>query len=166
MKNFLRVSVLILILLSFFTNVSAMGQQYKSASDTNKAAPDFSLLDTERNEVSLSDLKGAKNIVLFFWTTWCPHCRRQIKYLNNIYAELKENNTEILAIDIQENLSTINKFVADYPVEFRILLDKDASVAEDYDILGVPTYIIINKQGNISLISHSFPDDYKKFISD
>jgi peroxiredoxin len=142
-----------------------MGQQYKSAANINKAAPDFSLLDTEGNKISLSDLKGTKNIVLFFWTTWCPHCRRQIKYLNNIYDQLKEKNTEILAIDIQEGLSTINKFVAKYPVSFKILLDTDAGASEDYGIIGVPTYIIINKQGNISLISHSFPEDYENFIS-
>jgi len=166
MKSILRISVIVLISLILFTNAIAMGRQYGSSANLNKQAPDFSLFDTEGKRMGLSDYKDKKNLVLFFWTTWCPHCRREIRHLNVINDELKENDTEILAIDVDESLSKIEEFTTNNPVSFDILLDNDAKVAQDYDIFGVPTFIVINKAGIITLVDHSFPANYREFISD
>ncbi|MFH1655958.1 MAG: peroxiredoxin family protein [Candidatus Omnitrophota bacterium] len=166
MKNILRISVIIFVLLSIFNYATAMGRQYESSLDLNQPAPDFSLLDIEGNEISLADFKDKKNVLLFFWTTWCPGCRRQIRYIDSIKVELKENDTEILAIDIAESLSKIERFAADYSVTFKILLDKDGEVSEDYDVFGVPTYVIIDKLGTIKYVANSFPEDYKNYISE
>jgi len=166
MKNLLRISVIVLISLILFTNAIAMGRQYGTATNLNKQASDFSLSDTEGKKVSLSDFKDKKNLVLFFWTTWCPHCRREIRHLNVIHDELKENDTEILAIDVDESLSKIEEFTIYNPVSFDVLLDSDAKVAQDYDIFGVPTFIVINKAGIITLVDHELPENYQEFISD
>lgn len=127
-------------------------------------AKDFTLLDLENKESSLSSLKG-KSVVLFFWTTWCPFCRKELKELNGMYADLKKDGIELLAIDTGEPLDKVDKFVKSYNLAFRVFLDKDMAVAESYEILGVPTYILIDKKGYIVFKDNQFPQkEYKNLI--
>ncbi len=132
---------------------------------TDILAKDFILLDLENKEASLSNLKG-RSVVLFFWTTWCPFCRKELKELNGMHADLKRDGIELLAIDIGEPLDKVANFVKSSNLAFRVLLDKDMAVAESYGILGVPTYILIDKRGYIVFENHYFPQkEYKDLIS-
>ena len=54
--------------------------------ETSELATNFTLLDLENKEFSLSDFKG-KPVILFFWTTWCPYCRGELKKLNTMHAQ-------------------------------------------------------------------------------
>ena len=129
-----------------------------------ETAANFTLLDSENKEFSLSGFKG-KPVILFFWTTWCPYCQKELKQLNTMYAELLKNGVELVAINIEEPADKVQKFVKAYPLLFRVLLDKEAKVAEAYGIVGVPTYIFINKEGRIVFDNHYFPQkEYKDLI--
>ena len=131
---------------------------------TDILAKDFTLLDLENKEASLSNLKG-RSIVLFFWTTWCPFCRKELKELNGMYADLKRDGIELLAIDIGESLDKVANFVKTNKFVFRVLLDKDMAVAESYGILGVPTYVLIDKKGHVVFEDHYFPQkEYKALV--
>jgi len=112
----------------------------------NELAPDFRLLDLEGKEVSLAALKG-KPVILFFWTTWCPYCRGELKELNDKQAELSRTNTQVLAINIEEPTEKVQNFMNKRSVFYKVLLDKEASVANSYSVIGVPTYVYINKAG-------------------
>ena len=132
--------------------------------ETSELATNFTLLDLENKEFSLSDFKG-KPIILFFWTTWCPHCRKELKLLNALHAELLQNGVELVAINVEETADKVQKFMGSYPLSYRVLLDTDTKVAQAYGILGVPTYILINKEGRIVFSGWSFPQkEYKDLI--
>lgn len=127
---------------------------------------DCTLYDLEDKEVRLSDFKG-KPLILWFWTTWCPYCRKEIVKLNNIYPELKLSGIELLAIDVDEPKEKINRFLRSYPVDFKILQDKDARCAFFYGIIGVPTYLLINRAGKLQFKQSYFPKDrYKELLLD
>jgi len=128
-------------------------------------APDFKLKDLSQHTVVLSSYKDKQPVLLFFWTTWCPFCRRELKVLNEKYGELIKDNLEVLAVNIEEKQNTIDSFIRRNAIILRIFLDEDATVAQSYDILGVPTYILIDKKGYIVSEAHSFPREYKKLIS-
>jgi len=129
------------------------------------AAHDFTLFDLDSREVSLSDFKG-KPTILFFWTTWCPYCREELKQLNTMQLELSKNNTQVLAINVEEPAEKVQRFILNNPVRYKVLLDKDATVSEDYGILGVPTYVFIDKERRVASYSHYFsPNKYKNIIS-
>ncbi len=131
---------------------------------TPELAPNFTLLDLENKGFSLSDFKG-KPIILFFWTTWCPHCRRGLKQLNALHPELLQNGVEVVAINIEEPLDKVQEFIKSYSFSYRVLLDTDAKVAQAYGILGVPTYCLINKEGQAVFSGWSFPQkEYKDLI--
>ena len=67
-------------------------------------APEFSLKDLQGNALSLASYKG-KVLILNFWATWCPPCRREIPDFIEAYKELKDKGLEILGVSVDE-LST------------------------------------------------------------
>jgi len=133
-------------------------------SETSEIATNFTLLDLEHKEFSLSDLKG-KPVILFFWTSWCPYCRRELRLLNSLKGEFLQDGVELVAINVEESVYKVQKFMGNYPFSYRILLDRDAEVARAFGILGVPTYILINKQGRIVFEHNYFPEkEYKDLM--
>ncbi|MBL7130369.1 MAG: TlpA family protein disulfide reductase [Candidatus Omnitrophica bacterium] len=129
----------------------------------NKTALDFTLQDLSGRNISLSDFSD-KAIVLFFWFTSCPACRGELLNFNKEYENLQSSGIELLAIDIGESKARVERFVNLYSLQYPILLDYDGSVAYKYGVMGVPTIILISKQGNIVSVSHSLPNNYKKLL--
>jgi len=128
-------------------------------------APNFNLKDLARNTVTLSQYKGKHDVLLFFWTTWCPYCRKGLKVLNEKHAQLLKDGVEILAINVSEPAEKVDSFVKKSALTFKTLLDPDADVAMSYKLLGFPTYIIVDKEGYIRFAGFSFPDEeYKDLI--
>jgi peroxiredoxin len=113
----------------------------------NKAV-DFKLKDLDGNEVSLSDLKG-KKVFLNFWATWCPPCKEEMPEMEKLYQETKDSDLVIVAIDIGESLSTVKPFIESNKYNFKVLIDSDQSVANQYNISATPTSYFIDEDGNI-----------------
>lgn len=125
-------------------------------------AADIILNDLSGKTVNLSVYKG-KPMILFFWTTWCRFCRSEIKTLNQMYPQLKKEGINIFAVNIGEPKYTVQNFFMKNLLSFDVLLDQDGDAADKYNILGVPTYIFIDKSGQIST-EHALPVDYKKLL--
>lgn len=134
-------------------------------SKTGELAVNFILLDLNGKQVSLFDYKD-KPVILFFWTTWCPFCRDELRVLQNIHSELVKEGWELFAINAGESSYKIDNFLKKYFLTFKVLLDTDTNIARAYKIIGVPTYILIDKKGYIVFKGHYFPQDaYKDLIS-
>jgi len=128
-------------------------------------APNFQLKDLAGNSVTISEYKGKQDVLLFFWTTWCPYCRKGLKVLNEKHAQLSKDGVEILAINVNEPADKVDNFVKIHPLTFKTLLDVDSDVAMTYKLLGFPTYIIVDKEGYIRFTGFSFPEkEYKDLI--
>ncbi len=121
-------------------------------------APEFELADLDGVTLKLSDYKGKQPVMLLFWTTWCPFCRTELKELNKRYGQMKNENITVLAINIGESENRVKAFIESRPVDYRILLDEDSSVADNYSLVGVPTYLLIDKDGKIFSKGNSFPE--------
>ncbi|MFC1804578.1 TlpA family protein disulfide reductase [Candidatus Omnitrophota bacterium] len=130
-------------------------------------APDFTLQDLNNEPVSLGSFKGKAPVLLFFWASWCPSCRRGFMELSEASADLKEEGLEILAVNIGESNTTVERFIDDFSCNCRVLLDKNTAVAGIYKIVGIPTFILINKEGRIISKGHKFlPEKFKELISE
>jgi len=134
-----------------------------SASAQNLAS-DFSLKDLNGEEVRLSQFRDKEAVLLFFWTTRCPFCRKEIINLNKMKEQLLKDNVRIITININEPKERISRFLEKYSLDIPVLRDDDAYVAGLYSVVGVPTFVLIDKQGIITFEGHYFPDDYKKRI--
>ncbi|WP_186671052.1 thiol-disulfide oxidoreductase ResA [Sporosarcina sp. BP05] len=114
-------------------------------------APDFELVDLEGNKQRLSDYKG-EGVFLNFWGTWCGPCKKEMPYMENQHIAFEEKGVNILAVNIAESNLKVETFIEQYGLTFPIVIDKDKSVKEAYNIVPLPTTFLINKDGRIEKI--------------
>lgn len=129
-------------------------------------AIDFKLKDLTGKEVSLSDFKG-KRVFLNFFATWCPPCRAEMPEMQKLYAETKDSDLVILAVDLGEDAETVSNFISDNKYSFKVLLDSNNIAAEKYQISSIPSSYFIDKDGFIvnKHIGGMTIQDMKSYIS-
>ncbi len=117
-------------------------------SSTHMTAPDFSLKDLTGKNFTLSAHKG-KPVLLIFITTWCPSCRSEMPRYNSIHKKYGQHGLEVINIDIEEPREKVSRFAEKYNVSYRVLLDEKGKVAEVYRIVGIPSMVLIDKEGKV-----------------
>jgi len=125
--------------------VKETAKDYKSIG----LAPDFELTSLDGSTIKLSSLKG-KVVLLDFWATWCPPCRKMIPELKKIYSKYKNKGVEVIGISMDEgSLGTIKSFVDNTGINYPVVRgDHALSKAYGY-INAIPTSFIIDKAGVI-----------------
>ena len=120
------------------------------APQTGFLAPNFELTDTMGNSVNLSDLRG-QAILVNLWATWCPPCRAEMKSIEKIYSEYKDQGLMVLSVNMtyQDDPSQILPFANQQRLTYPILLDKTGKVANLYQMRSLPTSFFINREGII-----------------
>lgn len=134
------------------------------AQKSSKMAPNFTLIDLHDDTITLSSYRGKQPVLLFFWTTWCPFCQNELRALNDRYGGLIQDGLEVLGVDVGETYDKVNSFASSYYLAFRVLLDKDTSASKAYNLAGVPTYVLVNKDGDIVFKDNFFPSAYKDLL--
>lgn len=149
----------LMVMMLAFLSVSCVSAQDSSL------APDFKLEDTGGNTITLSAYKN-KPVILFFWTTWCPHCRRELSILNDMHADFEKDGAVLLTIDVGESLPVVENFIRKQNLFFTVLLDRNSNTAHAYRVSGVPTYILVDREGKIHSRKNYFPQkEYRDLIS-
>jgi thiol-disulfide isomerase/thioredoxin len=115
-----------------------------------QTAKDFALKDLAMKKVSLSDFKG-KVVLLNFFATWCPPCRGEIPELIKIYNKNKVKGLVVLGVSLDTDgvPQILTRFVREMKITYPVLLG-NMELAENYQVSGVPTSIIINREGKIT----------------
>jgi len=112
-------------------------------------APDFVLKDLNGRKFRLSDFRGKQPVLIIFSTTWCPTCKEEIPHFKSLHATYAKQGLLIVNVDIQESQEKVAKFTARHGLPYRVLLDEDGDVSGIYDIRGVPSMVLIDRNGNI-----------------
>ena len=116
-------------------------------SATSGNAPAFTLPDLTGRSVSLADFKG-KVVVLDFWATWCPPCRKEIPDFISIQNEYGSKGVQVVGIALDE-LPKVRAFVQSNGMNYPVLMGNDAITAQYGGIEGIPTTFIIDRNGKI-----------------
>jgi len=113
-------------------------------------APDFTLEDMDGKPYTLSSLRG-KVVMVNFWATWCPPCREEIPSMETVYRALHDKGFIVLAINQWETPDHVFSYMGQLEVypSFPILFDRDSHVSESFGVKGLPTTLLINKQGRV-----------------
>lgn len=116
---------------------------------SDKKAADFKLKTLEGKEVKLSDYRG-KIVIIDFWATWCPPCRKGIPDLISLQEEFKKDLVVIgISLDQQNTIKDLKPFIEKYKINYPVVLG-DEKVVKDYGgISAIPTSFIIDQKGNI-----------------
>jgi cytochrome c biogenesis protein CcmG/thiol:disulfide interchange protein DsbE len=112
-------------------------------------APDFALKSIEGKTVKLSDYKG-KVVIIDFWATWCPPCRKGIPDLISIQKDFKDDLVIIgISLDGEKTIKDVPGFVKSYGINYPIVYGDEKVVAAYGGIEGIPTAFIVDKEGYV-----------------
>lgn len=150
MRTWIRISS---VLLAAGLLAAGCGGGEKEESGALKA-PAFSLTSMSGDKtIALADYKG-KVLIVDFWATWCPPCKREIPHFNELYEQYKGQGLEILGVSVdQGGAEAVRQYMDSsapslkpaYPV---VMADREIQVA--YGPIGsIPTTVIIDRKGNV-----------------
>ena len=140
-KAILFTIALVLVLAFVWTGCGGPTQSQNEAIQ----APDFKLSLLNGGETYLSDFSG-KPVMLNFWATWCPPCREEMPYLQQIH-EQRSADVVVLTVNMAENPGDVEEFIREFGLSFPVLLDSNGDVAQQYGVRAIPTTFFIDKSG-------------------
>ena len=113
-------------------------------------APELKFKDLVGRMHDLAELRG-KVVLINFWATWCPPCRREMPSMERLAQALKGEPFVALAVDVGEDADTIEAFTSqlDTTLTFPILLDTRGHSMKAWKVAGLPTTFLVDKQGRI-----------------
>lgn len=114
------------------------------------SAPKLKLLNMDGQEVNLEKLRG-QVVLVNFWATWCPPCRREMPSLQRLWQKLGKSGLQIVAVNVGEDADTVLAFMGtlDEPSTFPIVFDKNSAVMRAWPLKGLPTTFIVDRKGRI-----------------
>lgn len=134
----------------------------KNIERLGELAPKFSVRSIQGKKLKKSSLEG-KIIVLNFWYTTCPPCKKEIPQLNSLKEKFKDKNVEFIAVALDQEYK-IDKFLKKNPFKYDIVED-GRWIAEKFDIKFYPTNIIIDKQGKYQFVKTGYKKDIAKAMA-
>lgn len=154
------------------TAETAASQSTGDASDAEEEtapAPDFTLVDREGNEVSLSDYRG-RIVVLNFWASWCPPCQAEMPDFQELHeAWTGPEDPVVLSVNLAdgyrgETVDVAKAYLDENGFTFPVLFDEDSVAASIYTSGSIPVTYIIDQEGyayaqGIGQISKSAVED-------
>jgi cytochrome c biogenesis protein CcmG/thiol:disulfide interchange protein DsbE len=118
-----------------------------AGAEVSGVAPGFTLVDMNGRSVSLADFKG-KVVILDFWATWCPPCKREIPDFIKLQSEYGSKGVQIVGIALDQP-NKVQAFVKDNGMNYPVLLGTDEVAAHYGGVEAIPTTFIIDKHGKI-----------------
>jgi len=115
-------------------------------------APVFSLPDVSGDSIDMADHIGKDVVVLDFWASWCPPCRKGLPAVDGVAKTFAGKPVAVYAVNIMEGEALVNEFAESTGLQLPILMDKTGIVAEDYEVTGIPQTVVIDQNGRIHAI--------------
>jgi thiol-disulfide isomerase/thioredoxin len=125
------------------------------ALDEGQAAPEIRLNDLAGKPVSLSGLRG-KVVIVDFWASWCGPCKQSMPVLERLSKSYRERGLVVLGVNIDDDVKTAAKFLAEVPVSFVVVNDRDKRVAKAYAPPTMPSSYIIDREGRVRRVHAGF----------
>lgn len=151
---------------SLFSNPQAQAAQQEQPSLIDKPAPDFKLSSLSGDEIILSSYMGEKVIILDFWASWCGPCRKALPVVAELAEEYKDQDVMLIAVNQAEEKHVIINFLQENNLDITVVLDSDRSVAEKYQVSGIPQTVIIDYEGKIKAVHVGYTPDIKASLKE
>ena len=118
------------------------------------AAPDFTLPTLAGKKFSLSQLKG-KVVVLDFWASWCPDCRRDAPNVVRLYREYKGKGVVFVGISFDVDRAAWQNAVIKYGMHYTQVSElkkmREAQISKTYNVSWIPSLYVIGRDGKVVL---------------
>lgn len=118
--------------------------------EPGQVPPDFSATDLRGQPQSL---RGAKDqvVILHFWASWCPYCRKEIPKLKQIQQQWGDKGVKILAVSVDEDVEKLQRFVRDNALPYPVIAEVNSGqpLATTFRVAGIPSTYLIDRHGMI-----------------
>ena len=118
-------------------------------------APDFKMKTPEGKTIQLSKVAKGKTVVLDFWASWCPDCRKDAPEVVRLYEAYKKYGIEFIGIsmdtDVEAWKKAIEKFGITYPQVSELKKFKETDIAKAYGVKWIPSMVVIGPDGQVKL---------------
>ena len=118
-------------------------------------APDFTLKSASGENLRLSELRGDV-VMINFWASWCGPCRQEMPILSELHDKYKSMGFTVLGVNVEENSSEARKLLKEMPVSFPLLFDNDSSVSRQYDVVAMPSTVLVDRNGNVRYLHKGY----------
>lgn len=127
------------------------------AVEVGDTAPSFTLPDihADKPDISLESLRG-KTVYVDFWASWCAPCLRSMPLINELYDKYRDQDFEVIAINVDDPIEDGLDFLLDTPLDYLIAADTENDVLSEFGVTGMPTSFLIDKDGTIRMIHMGF----------
>jgi len=133
---------------------SAMAAQ--SISDAQWQLP----LKNDQVSTTLSSYKG-QVIWVDFWASWCPPCKASFPWLNQMQQKYANQGFHIVGINVDEERADAISFLQQVPARFDVYFDPDGHAPSQFQIQGMPTAILIDREGSVKMFHIGFEEHQK-----
>ena len=128
-------------------------------------APSFALPSRSGDTISLDQLKG-QVVMINFWASWCGPCRQEMPLLDQMYKRYSPLGFTLLGVNVEANSKDAEKLLANVPVSFPVLFDKENKVSKMYDVNAMPSTVFIDRKGNVRYLHKGYkPGDEGKYLN-
>lgn len=121
---------------------------------TGTVAPEFSLPMPNRKIFSLADHKG-KYILLDFWASWCPDCRKDSPYIMSLYEKFAPKGVEFVGVSFDTKAEAWKNGVEKLGIKYTQVSDmkhmRESAVAQTYCVKWIPTVYVVDPEGKVVL---------------
>jgi len=117
------------------------------ADDAKRQKVDFTLNDLQGKSWHFRDLQG-KVVLVNFWATWCPPCRKEMPDLQALYDKYKDQGFVVLSISDEED-GKVAPFIAERKITYPVLLDPGRKVNDLFVVEGIPKSFVYDREGKM-----------------
>ena len=128
---------------------------------TGQPAPDFALKSSTGENLRLSEYRGDV-VMINFWATWCGPCRQEMPLLDELYTQYQPLGFTILGVNVEEDSSKAKKLLEEIPVNFPVLFDNDSEVSKLYDVVAMPSTVLVDRDGNVRYLHQGYKPGYEE----
>lgn len=149
-----------LLIIIFSLNSSSAADKPAGKLNIGDIIPENLGVDVDGHKIKASDHRG-KVIVISFWATWCPPCRREIPVIDNLQKIVGKDNMRVFAVNFGESGKTFRKFTnALGDVNLSFTHDKNGRIGtRTYGINAIPHMVIVDQMGKIAHIHSGYGDE-------
>ena len=150
-----RLFVALIAIIAVFLLLSCSGGNDSSQNQTNTGAqastinvPLFSAQDIDGKWHSADQWLGKQPVVINFWGTWCPPCRREIPDLVKLNEEYSAKGVALISLAVNDNAKSVREYAAANKMDWVLLMAEDQILIDYKATFGIPSTIFIDKNGN------------------
>lgn len=113
--------------------------------------------DMNGSDVALEQYRGENPLLLVFFATWCPPCKQEVPELIRITNSYKEQGLLVCAVSVDNARSVLPPFIEKKGINYTVLHDGYRTAAEQYKVSGIPTNMLIDRNGIIIFRGNRLP---------